>query len=246
MSSRKQRDANRRNALKSTGPNTVKGLAAAKMNALKHGLTAEEIVIPGEDGKKFDALLEMLRSHLEPVGPEEVLLVERVAACLWRLRRCYAVEAGIFSHEMARADRDAASEAVRLLGEDLEFSFESAFPDASSAEEEAEEEDAEEEEEEKVDAEEIEYAEATDRLARAQEALDKFWNGIGGAFLRDARSTNALTKLSRYEAAIERSLYRARHELERLQAARKGAAVTPPVTIDLTVDHGNLPDPEAS
>ena len=60
MSSRKQRDANRRNALKSTGPKTAKGKAQAKMNALKHGLTAEEIVIPGEDGKKFDALLEML------------------------------------------------------------------------------------------------------------------------------------------------------------------------------------------
>ena len=64
--------------------------------------------------------------------------------------------------------------------------------------------------------------------------------------MRDARSTNALTKLSRYEAAIERSLYRARHELERLQAARKGASVTPPVTIYVTVDHEYLPSPESS
>jgi len=63
--------------------------------------------------------------------------------------------------------------------------------------------------------------------------------------LRDAGSTNALTKLSRYDAAIESSLYRARHDLERLQAARNGA-VTPPVTIDVTVDHSGLPEPNDS
>jgi hypothetical protein len=233
-----QREANRKNALRSTGPKTAKGKATAKMNALKHGLTAEEIVIPGEDGDKFDSLLEVLSSHLEPVGPEEVLLVERIAACLWRLRRCYAVEAGIFAYEMAKVDRDAASEAIELLEEAIQDSYDWDSPDASNAEE-----DEEEDEEEKEDE---EYVEATDRLARAQETLHKVRSGIGGAFLRDAGSTNALTKLSRYEAAIERSLHRARHELERLQAARKGASVTPPVTIDVTVDHGNLPDPEGS
>jgi hypothetical protein len=36
------------------------------------------------------------------------------------------------------------------------------------------------------------------------------------------------SKLSRYETTIEQQLYRALHELERRQAARRGAAVTPP------------------
>jgi hypothetical protein len=39
-----------------------------------------------------------------------------------------------------------------------------------------------------------------------------------------------LSKLSRYETAIERQLYRALHKLERRQAARRGAALTPPVS----------------
>ena len=41
--------------------------------------------------------------------------------------------------------------------------------------------------------------------------------------------------LSRYEARIERSFYRALHELERLQARRAGQHVPPPVTGDISL-----------
>jgi hypothetical protein len=43
----------------------------------------------------------------------------------------------------------------------------------------------------------------------------------GGSILREMVRTDLLPKLSRYERQIERSLYAAMHELERLQAARK-------------------------
>jgi hypothetical protein len=43
------------------------------------------------------------------------------------------------------------------------------------------------------------------------------------------------SKLSRYETTIEQQLYRALHELERRQAARRGAAVTPPQVLDVEV-----------
>jgi hypothetical protein len=41
--------ANRANAQKSTGPRTAEGKAASRLNALKHGLDAESLIIPGED-----------------------------------------------------------------------------------------------------------------------------------------------------------------------------------------------------
>lgn len=41
--------------------------------------------------------------------------------------------------------------------------------------------------------------------------------------------------LSRYEATLERSFYRALHELERLQAARQGQAVPLPEAVDVSV-----------
>ena len=42
-------------------------------------------------------------------------------------------------------------------------------------------------------------------------------------------------KFTRYEAHIERGLYKALHELQRLQAARSGEAVPAPVAVDVEV-----------
>ena len=59
---------------------------------------------------------------------------------------------------------------------------------------------------------------------------------LGLSFIRDANSANAFSKLSRYKTTIERSLYKALHELQRLQAARRAeGSVTPPVAIDVDV-----------
>jgi len=49
MSSARKAAANRQNALKSTGPKTLDGKVAVRLNALRHGLLSEEIFHPGED-----------------------------------------------------------------------------------------------------------------------------------------------------------------------------------------------------
>jgi hypothetical protein len=54
--------------------------------------------------------------------------------------------------------------------------------------------------------------------------------------MQDALEANAFSKLSRYETPIERSLYKALHELQRLQAARREESnVPPPVAVDVDV-----------
>jgi hypothetical protein len=40
----------------------------------------------------------------------------------------------------------------------------------------------------------------------------------------------------RYETTIERGLYKALHELQRLQAARAGVPVSPPAAADVDVN----------
>ncbi len=76
-------------------------------------------------------------------------------------------------------------------------------------------------------------------LAKAQEMKAKQaaeTNTLGRTFIRDADKANAFSKLSRYETALERSLYKALHELQRLQAARTAKdSVPPPVVIDVDV-----------
>jgi hypothetical protein len=100
MSSARKAAANRQNALKSTGPKTPDGKAAVRLNALRHGLLSEEILLPGEDEEALRELAEGLRAELQPVGELEGLLVDRITSLLWRLRRLGRVEAGIFAHEL--------------------------------------------------------------------------------------------------------------------------------------------------
>ncbi len=114
MTSDKQTQANRRNALNSTGPTTPEGKAAASQNALTHGLLSREVLLPGEDEATLVELSGRLRDELRPTGELEGLLVERVIAAAWRLRRLGRVEAGIFAwerfEEMAeRQEREAPS-----------------------------------------------------------------------------------------------------------------------------------------
>jgi hypothetical protein len=60
--------------------------------------------------------------------------------------------------------------------------------------------------------------------------------GLGMAFIRDANGANAFSKLSRYETTLDRGLYKALHELQRLQAARRAEAnVVPPLAVDVDV-----------
>ena len=54
MATDAQIQANRENAKKSTGPRTPEGKARVSKNALKHGLLAQDSVIPGEDPAEFD------------------------------------------------------------------------------------------------------------------------------------------------------------------------------------------------
>ena len=59
---------------------------------------------------------------------------------------------------------------------------------------------------------------------------------LGRTFARDANGVNAFSKLSRYETTIARGLYKALHELQRLQAARgAGSGTPPPVAVDVDV-----------
>ncbi|MCZ6654044.1 MAG: hypothetical protein O7D91_13585 [Planctomycetota bacterium] len=94
---KKQAKANRTNATKSTGPRTAEGKARVRLNAVKHGLRAEQVVVLGgptaEDPAEFDSLLSGMLDDCKPAGALERVLVERLAVSYWRLRRAYRFEA---------------------------------------------------------------------------------------------------------------------------------------------------------
>jgi hypothetical protein len=221
MTSDRKIEANRQNALKSTGPRTPEGKAAASRNAVKHGLLSEEVLLPGEDSEVLRELGENLKAELQPLGELENLLIDRIIAAYWRLRRLGRVESGIFEWEhyeelAERAEREAQRYENRK--DDAFFGPEIEITD-----------------EEK-------HAEATARARRIRTEQEGQTVSLGRTFERDANGANAFSKLSRYETAIERQLFRALHELERLQVARKGGDVPGPHVVD--VDVSGLPEGE--
>jgi hypothetical protein len=209
----KQHDANRRNAMKSTGPKTVEGRNLSKLNALKHGLTAAQIVIFDENAQDLENFHEGLIEELLPIGALEEQLVERIAVCAWRLRRVYRIEARLFATAgnpvLDPKKRKFELEQFlidlpRLSAEQLKAAVKIFGPEDSGD------------------------ATAT-AVAPPAEVPD-----IGAVFRTLAVSQGPLFQLSRHETTIERSLHRALHDLERLQARRKGEAVMAPLVLNIS------------
>ena len=99
MTSQKQIGANRRNAQKSTGPKTPEGKDVVRFNPMRHGLTAQTVLLPDEDPQEYTALLERVLADLNPVGELEIHLSTSIAIYLWRLGRAARIAAGLLTWE---------------------------------------------------------------------------------------------------------------------------------------------------
>lgn len=92
MTSQKQIEANRKNAEKSTGAKTEAGKNIVKLNAIKHGLLSSEVLLEGENRQELDELAQKIRTELAPANQVEMILVERIIANTWRLKRAIKIE----------------------------------------------------------------------------------------------------------------------------------------------------------
>ena len=99
MSTRKQRRANRLNALKSTGPRTLEGKRASSLNALKSGLDAKSQIVPGESPEEFAELQSEYIAQFAPATAEQRFLVDKLIRNEWLLRRYHRVEAQLWVYQ---------------------------------------------------------------------------------------------------------------------------------------------------
>ena len=175
MATDKQVEANRLNAQKSTGPKTPEGRAAVRLNGVKHGLTAETIVLKGESESDFKDLLDSLEAEHDPASPTEEALVVQLAMATWRLRRLYHQEAGFYTCQLQS-----------LVGMQKDLNLDDAG-----------------------------------RMGHAA-----------------AWSESTLNMFNRQEGRLERTFYRALHELQRLRKERDSnlASVLPMTPVDQVDD----------
>ncbi|MDA0337023.1 MAG: hypothetical protein O2782_17800 [bacterium] len=202
----RQAKTNRANAKKSTGPKTAIGKQAVRHNAIVHGLSAGSttlILLPAEDPAAFDQLREGCQRQLKPEGDIEETLVVRIVETLWRLGRATRIEAGILGHyyhaeqlQRAETEVEQTHEAERRANDTTQMRSAPENDEMKQA-----------------------YRQA---LARRDSLTKQSPEEVtvGDAFLRDAASTDALGKLSRYETALSNHLQRLSRLLGDLQDQR--------------------------
>ena len=79
---------------RSGGPKTQQGKERSKHNALKHGIFSKVVLLDGEPQFEFDFMLNGLQDAFEPGGTLEEILVDKIAALIWRHRRLIITERG--------------------------------------------------------------------------------------------------------------------------------------------------------
>jgi len=135
MISDKQLEANRSNALLSTGPKTEAGKKRSSMNALRHGLTGQVTTMTDDDRAAHDAFSKGVMQNLAPDGamvtfdekvrpyPRDVLatgstcgrqLAQRIATDSWRLNRLSAIEDNLFALGQLQHGGDACPDVPQL------------------------------------------------------------------------------------------------------------------------------------
>ena len=83
---------NRANAAHSTGPKTEAGKKRSSLNAYRHGLTGQTIILPAEDLVAYQDFIHTFFADYKPVGTLEKQLVQSLADTQWRLNRVAALE----------------------------------------------------------------------------------------------------------------------------------------------------------
>jgi hypothetical protein len=93
MATAAQIDANRANAQLSTGPVTAEGKARVAQNAVRHGLTAKNLVVREDEREELAALRDRLSAEIAPQGALECLAFDELLHAAWNLRRFRRIEA---------------------------------------------------------------------------------------------------------------------------------------------------------
>ena len=166
MTSEEQIKANQENG-KLGGVKTDEGKAVSRYNAIKHGILCQDILIKGEDENSLIELGKKMRVELRPETEIELLLVDRIIASTWRLKRALKGES-----EMIECDISGLFSGKKNFGAALSYDF---------------------------------------------------------------ANYDSYGKFVRYETSLERSIYKALHELQRLQATRQGEKLPLPVAIDVDI-----------
>jgi hypothetical protein len=98
-------EANKANAQLSTGPTSEAGKKTSSLNALRHGLTGQVVIMPHDDLLAYRRHVQSFIDEYQPSGASEEHLVQSLADTAWRLNRAAALESNVLALNATGADK---------------------------------------------------------------------------------------------------------------------------------------------
>ncbi|MEO8373128.1 MAG: hypothetical protein ABI806_28340 [Candidatus Solibacter sp.] len=95
MATSAQLTANRANAQRSTGPRSLEGKSVSRFNALKHGVDAASIALPGEDPAAYQAFADAYDQTYPLHSVMHRFLVDSLIRADWHKQRLQRLEADL-------------------------------------------------------------------------------------------------------------------------------------------------------
>ena len=92
MTTDKQIESNRRNALKSTGPRTAEGKLRSARNGPNHQRLSRAVVLETESAHTFRYFEGWFITEYNPDGPTQTMLLNSMVVAAWRLHRLWHLE----------------------------------------------------------------------------------------------------------------------------------------------------------
>ncbi|MDP9053913.1 MAG: hypothetical protein M3N93_06370 [Acidobacteriota bacterium] len=97
----------RANALHSTGPRTEEGKQRSSMNAFKHNLSGNNLILKPQEYASYKERSAAMLADLKPQTEPERQIAQKIIDLNFRLNRITAIENNMLNFDMCQLERDA-------------------------------------------------------------------------------------------------------------------------------------------
>ena len=110
---------NQQNALRSTGPRTAEGKKRSSLNAMKHNLSGNHIVLQVHEHEEHQRMTARMLSDLKPVTEPERQIAQKIIDLNFRINRISAIENNMLNFDMGANEPDFEPDEgiARMMGQ---------------------------------------------------------------------------------------------------------------------------------
>ena len=99
-------EINRLNASKSTGPRSVPGKQRSRLNAVKHNLSGQHLILQESEVEAYNRMSASMLNDLNPKTEPERQIAQKIIDINFRLNRLTAIENNLFTFGMTSNEKD--------------------------------------------------------------------------------------------------------------------------------------------